>query len=128
LRLRSSTSSNSIPTLDRLGEFRLNSFTSTYDEEGRPICRDGELLFDSAYRFKGQCAPCFVLTEIDFDIVDEAVLRRLFCGRHTCHDEARARYVRACGSRGDCHAVSLAIGTKNVPSYPYSSPQAKELF
>ncbi|MFM0362165.1 ATP-binding domain-containing protein [Paraburkholderia sediminicola] len=71
---------SALASLDRLGDCRLRSFTNTYDEEGQPIYRDGELLFESVYRFKGQCAPCIIFTEIDFDALDEAVMRRLFVG------------------------------------------------
>jgi hypothetical protein len=66
--------------LDRLGEWTLRSFTGDYDEAGNPLHRDGELLFESVYRFKGQSAPCVILTEADFDELDEAVCRRLFVG------------------------------------------------
>ncbi|ANB75673.1 nuclease [Paraburkholderia phytofirmans OLGA172] len=71
---------SALASLDRLGEYRLSSFTGTYDRDGQPIYRDGDLLFESVYRFKEQCAPCIILAEIDFDTLDEAVLRRLFVG------------------------------------------------
>ena len=42
--------------------------------------RAGEIRFDSVYRFKAQCAPCVILTEVDFETFDESALRRLFVG------------------------------------------------
>ncbi|RQR46244.1 MULTISPECIES: ATP-binding domain-containing protein [unclassified Burkholderia] len=66
--------------LDRLGRHALRSFTGAYDAHGAPIYRDGELRFDSVFRFKGQSAPCVILTEVDFEHFDEIALRRLFVG------------------------------------------------
>jgi hypothetical protein len=31
-------------------------------------------------RFKGRAAPCVILTEIDFDSLDDKAMRRLFVG------------------------------------------------
>jgi superfamily I DNA and RNA helicase len=47
---------------------------------GSPIYSEGELFIDSVHRFKGQSAPCIVFTEIDFEELDEAALRKLFVG------------------------------------------------
>jgi superfamily I DNA and RNA helicase len=58
----------------------LRSFTGDYDADGTPLYRDGDVLFDSVFRFKGQCAPCVILTEIDFEVLDQNALRRLFVG------------------------------------------------
>ena len=58
----------------------LKAFTGRYDLLGSPIFSEGELLIDSVHRFKGQSAPCIVFTEIDFDELDEAALRKLFVG------------------------------------------------
>ncbi|QTO52416.1 ATP-binding domain-containing protein [Burkholderia latens] len=66
--------------LDRLGRHALRSFTGAYDAHGAPVYRDGELRFESVFRFKGQSAPCVILTEVDFDHFDEITLRRLFVG------------------------------------------------
>ena len=40
----------------------------------------GEVLVDSVYRFKGRCAPCVVLTEVDFEALGEIEARKLFVG------------------------------------------------
>jgi hypothetical protein len=68
------------PVLDQIGKHRLRSFTGDYDADGTPLYRDGDVLFDSVFRFKGQCAPCVILTEIDFEVLDQNALRRLFVG------------------------------------------------
>ncbi|WP_322008064.1 ATP-binding domain-containing protein [Paraburkholderia tropica] len=66
--------------LDHLGPHRLRSFTGEYDLFGVPQYRDGDLLLDSIYRFKGQSAPCVILTDVDFDTLDERAVRKLFVG------------------------------------------------
>lgn len=58
----------------------LTSFTGAYDLLGDPIYREGGLLAQSVYRFKGQSAPAVNFTEIDFEQVDDLVLRKLFVG------------------------------------------------
>ncbi|MDB5854989.1 MAG: nuclease [Herminiimonas sp.] len=66
--------------LDALGAHRLKSFTGEYDLFGNPVFREGELLAESVYRFKGQSAPAVVFTEIDFEAMDERTCRKLFVG------------------------------------------------
>jgi len=65
---------------NRLGDYSLRAFTGKYDLLGSPIMSDGEIVIDSVYRMKGQSAPCVVLTEVDFDVLDDAALRKLFVG------------------------------------------------
>jgi superfamily I DNA/RNA helicase len=38
------------------------------------------VLIDSVHRFKGRAAPCVILTEIDFETLDDKAIRRLFVG------------------------------------------------
>ncbi|HEX7909266.1 MAG TPA: ATP-binding domain-containing protein [Paraburkholderia sp.] len=66
--------------LDHLGPHRLRSFTGKYDLFGNPAYREGDVLFESIYRFKGQAAPCVIFTEVDFDTFDERIARKLFVG------------------------------------------------
>lgn len=66
--------------LDALGNHRLKSFSGQYDLFGNPLFRDGELLAESVYRFKGQSAPAVIFTEIDFAQLDEKNFRKLFVG------------------------------------------------
>jgi hypothetical protein len=65
---------------DRLGQHTLRSFTGDYDLLGNPIYRDGQLLAESVYRFKGQSAPAVIFTEIDFEALDDRAVRKLFVG------------------------------------------------
>jgi hypothetical protein len=72
---------SAILNLDTLGDAHtLRSFTGKYDLLGDPIFREGGLLIDSVYRFKGQSAPAVIFTEIDFAEIDELVFRKLFVG------------------------------------------------
>ena len=65
---------------DRLGPHRLQRFTGRYDSHGHPVFTQGDLLMDSVYRFKGQSAPCVILTEVAFEQWDEQARRKLFVG------------------------------------------------
>lgn len=65
---------------DKLGPFELRKFSGQYDLLGNPVFTEGDILMESVYRFKGQAAPCVVLTEIDFEEMDDITLRKLFVG------------------------------------------------
>jgi hypothetical protein len=65
---------------DALGSHRLFTFTGRYDLFGNPLYSDGDLLIETVYRFKGQAAPCVILTEVDLDEVTDIVRRKLFVG------------------------------------------------
>ncbi len=66
--------------LDALGQHTLKSFDGSYDLFGNPIFREGELLAESVYRFKGQSAPAVIFTEIDFETLDDKSFHKLFVG------------------------------------------------
>lgn len=66
--------------LDRLGEHALLRFTGRHDAAGAPVWTRGDLLADSVRRFKGQAMPAVVLTECEFDTLDERSRRALFVG------------------------------------------------
>ncbi|MFA7505112.1 MAG: ATP-binding domain-containing protein [Burkholderiaceae bacterium] len=63
-----------------LGPHRLQAFAGRYDIFGNPEYREGDLLVDSVYRFKGQSAPCVIFTEVDFETFDASAARKLFVG------------------------------------------------
>ncbi|WP_250493255.1 MULTISPECIES: ATP-dependent helicase [unclassified Caballeronia] len=71
---------SALTPVDHLGPHRLRAFTGTYDLFGNPEYRDGDVLLESIYRFKGQSAPCVILTEVDFDVLDEQAARKVFVG------------------------------------------------
>ncbi len=66
--------------LDRLGPTSLRRFTGEYDLFGQPVYTEGDVLVESVYRFKGQAAPAVILTEIDFEVLDDKAVRKLFVG------------------------------------------------
>ena len=51
-----------------------------YDEFGNQEYSEGNILTDSIHRFKGQAAPCVILTEIDFFSLDNNSKVRFFVG------------------------------------------------
>ena len=71
---------SALTAYDKLGPFELRKFTGTYDLLANPIFSSGDILVESVYRFKGQAAPCIILTEIDFEGLDEITIRKLFVG------------------------------------------------
>lgn len=75
--------------LDQLGQYTLKRFTGAYDENGHQISQDGDILFDTIYRYKGQQAQVILFVEIDFEALDELTRNKLYCGmtRATAHLE-----------------------------------------
>ncbi|WP_250473805.1 ATP-dependent helicase [Caballeronia sp. GAFFF1] len=71
---------SALTAVDHLGPHRLRAFTGTYDLFGNPEYREGDVLLESIYRFKGQSAPCVILTEVDFDTLDDQAARKVFVG------------------------------------------------
>ena len=68
-------------TCEKVGKVRLRRFTGNYDLFGNQLSTDGQLAFDSVYRFKGQEAPAVILADVDpnAEQLDRA-LRLLYCG------------------------------------------------
>jgi hypothetical protein len=80
LSFRGRESSNLTP-FTQIGRHNLRSpIQGKYDESGNPEYSDGDITTDSIHRFKGQAAPCVVLTEIDFSQLDENAKIRIFVG------------------------------------------------
>lgn len=69
-----------LTSLDRLGQTSLRHFTGEYDLFGQPVYTEGDVLLESVYRFKGQAAPAVIFTEIDFEVLDDKAIRKLFVG------------------------------------------------
>ena len=65
---------------DRIGGYSFRRFDGTYDANGKPVFDEGDILLETVFRFKGQSAPCIILTEIDFEELDERAARRLYVG------------------------------------------------
>jgi hypothetical protein len=73
---------NSVFLSDKV--YAINGFSikksTGYDKDSNAIWSNGELLVDTLYRFKGQCADAIVLTEIDFAEWDQVIKNKLFVG------------------------------------------------
>ena len=72
---------SALSKISSLGGQRMRRFTGDYDANGNQQFTDGDLLFDSIYRFKGQEAHAVVL--VDVDPAEERKQhweRLLFCG------------------------------------------------
>jgi hypothetical protein len=65
---------------ERIGPHRLKRWLGRYDLFGAPQFSDGDLLIETVYRFKGQSAPCVILTEVDFAEFDDLAQHKLFVG------------------------------------------------
>ena len=65
--------------VEKLNGFSLKKPTG-YDKESNATWSNGQLLVDTLYRFKGQCADAVVLTEIDFSEWDQVTKNKLFVG------------------------------------------------
>jgi hypothetical protein len=65
---------------DKLGPYSLRAPTGQYDRLGNSIFTEGDVVIDSVHRFKGRASPCVVFTEIDFETLDDAAVRRIFVG------------------------------------------------
>ncbi|WP_349609019.1 ATP-binding domain-containing protein [Cupriavidus sp. DF5525] len=72
--------SSGLLCFNQLGPHSLRTFTGEYDDAGQPLFSEGDVLAESVYRFKGQSAPAVILAEIDFEMLDERELRKLFVG------------------------------------------------
>ena len=98
---------SALMAFDELGGCSLRRYDGTYDEEGRPVSQAGDILIETVFRFKGQSAPCIILTEVDFDELDERVERRLYVGATRASmqlsmvmsERAAAKLVAAAGER-----------------------------
>jgi UvrD-like helicase C-terminal domain/Nuclease-related domain len=65
---------------DKLGPYSLRAPTGQYDLLGNALFTEGDVIIDSVHRFKGRASPCVVFTEIDFETLDDAAVRRIFVG------------------------------------------------
>jgi len=65
--------------VQKINGFSIKKSTG-YDKDSNATWSNGELLVDTLYRFKGQCADAIVLTEIDFAEWDQVTKNKLFVG------------------------------------------------
>lgn len=62
----------------KVGEHAIRYFSGQFDKSRNPIWTQGDILFDSVYRFKGQSAPAVIISEIDFTTLDDIERKKLF--------------------------------------------------
>jgi hypothetical protein len=70
---------NSLLTDDVVAGHRLRSFTGAYSPDGQPMFSEGELRWETIYRFKGQQAKAVILIDVDFTEVSERTRNLLYC-------------------------------------------------
>jgi superfamily I DNA and RNA helicase len=67
--------------LDKIGKYRLKRFTGEYDSSGNQVYTEGDILFDSIFRFKGNQSPAVILVDIDkTESLSDRDRSVLFCG------------------------------------------------
>ena len=72
--------STALRETDRLGQHYVRRFTGKYDEHENQIYTEGELIFDTIFRYKGQQAPVIILTDLDESLeVNERSRKILYC-------------------------------------------------
>ena len=57
--------STALAEFHQVGKYKLRRFTGEYNAQNEQIYTDGELNFDTIYRFKGQQAPAVILVDLD---------------------------------------------------------------
>ena len=65
----------------RVGDWKIRRFAGHYDDHNEEIMSDGEIYFESIYRFKGQESKAVILCDIDPNPERQMDWeRRLYCG------------------------------------------------
>ena len=66
---------------DKIGKYALRKFTNEYDVQGNQKYTNGEIIFDSIYRFKGNQSPAVILVDVEsLESPFERKTNLLFCG------------------------------------------------
>lgn len=63
-----------------IGKKMLMKPTGAFTPAGDAVWTEGTLLADTVRRFQGLSAPCVILTEVDFEAMDDRVRRLLYLG------------------------------------------------
>jgi len=72
--------SSTLNTVNQIGEYQLSRATGQYTDAGQPIWTDGEIIYDSIYRFKGSQRPFILLIDADFKVITDKEVRLFYCG------------------------------------------------
>ena len=57
--------STALSDLSQIGKYKVRRFTGKYDANNNQIYTDGDLRFDTIFRYKGQQAPVIILVDLD---------------------------------------------------------------
>jgi len=69
---------SSLLARSKIGVHDICYFSGEFDKSRNPVWTSGDIVFDSVYRFKGQSAPAVIVSEIDFDALDDIERKKLF--------------------------------------------------
>ena len=65
---------------DQIGNHSIRRFTNEYDEQKNQVYTEGDIVFDTIFRYKGQQAPVIILTDLDESLeVNERTRKILYC-------------------------------------------------
>ena len=59
------TKSTALVDVATIGKYKLRKFTGKYNSRNEQIYTDGDVAFDTIFRYKGQQAPCVILVDLD---------------------------------------------------------------
>ncbi len=60
--------STALAGIDQVGKYKVRRFTGEYNSRNEQIYTDGEINFDSIFRFKGEQASAVILVDLDKDL------------------------------------------------------------
>lgn len=73
-------SSSALKAIDKIGTHTIRKFTGEYDSDNNQVYTEGNILFDSIYRFKGQESPAVILVDLNDKLDTEDMnCRVLYC-------------------------------------------------
>jgi len=72
--------STALADVVQIGKHKVRKFTGKYDADNEQIYTDGDLNFDTIFRFKGQQAPAVILVDLDESLErNDRATRVLYC-------------------------------------------------
>jgi len=60
--------STALAEIDQVGKYKIRRFTGDYNSRNEQIYTEGDINFDSIFRFKGEQAPAVILVDLDKDL------------------------------------------------------------
>ena len=65
---------------DQIGNHSIRRFTNEYDEQKNQVYTEGDVVFDTIFRYKGQQAPVIILADLDESLaLNERSRKILYC-------------------------------------------------